>query len=215
MARQLLQNCGQAIEPFLREFFVTRWQEIDTFYPDDNLSRTEVRIRDNMQAVYIAGVIAEKVFDFGFSPRRVVRAIFLELLAEKKKEGSLVERFLSFLRDYYFINKAFFFKVTGNRVEPGGDDFRPALARDRLQARCLGYVFNDVDLGIVRSQFNQVVREFGAGNTERMILKKLKEQDKILYTGEAHIRVKKQIDGESVSLIYFPGFLDNIDDDSL
>lgn len=211
--KRLKENCGHAIEPYIREFLSFEWDKVDTFYESDELTKTEIRIRDQMQAIYIAGVLCEKVFDFGFNTREIITSIFKELIEEKREEGDIVLRFLSFLKDYYAVNKAFFFKVSDGRLHLG--DHVPDEGQEKLRAKCLGYIFNRYDLALVKSQFYLVIQEFGVGNTGRMILKKLRDQNKILCTAERHIRIKKSIEGDLVPLIYFPGFLKDIEDIAL
>ena len=209
----LKENCGHAIEPFLKAFFNFEWEKIGLFYDSDNMSRIEASIRDQMQSVYIAGIIAEEIFNFGFDPKIIVNNIFDELAKDKKEDGNIIDRFLHFLKDFYSINKAFFLKVSQGKTEAISSDFdiQDSFERQKLRSRCFGYVFNKYDLGIVRSQFNQIVQEFGVGNTSRMILKKLKDNELISTTKERNIRIRKVIEGESVELIYFPGFLRDLD----
>lgn len=206
----LLQNHGHALEVFLNEFFRSRWQDIEFFWDQKTLSRTEGRLSDLFQAVFIAGVLAERAFNFGFNPKEIVQKIFKETLAERSNEGDYTSRFLSFLADYVTRNRSFFKDIIRGTVS-SPDEYEDLESESKIKSKLFGYIFkNDqaetaYDLGVTKSDFQSIVKDWGQPVTERMLLKLLKEKGKIV-TEKDDNRVRKVINGETKALIYFKDF---------
>jgi len=108
-----MDNCGWAIEPYIQAFFDFNWKDIEPFYTDKGLTKMESRIMDQFDGFYIAGILAEEVFKFGFDPKQVVASIFNELLKKRRNEGDFLSNFLSFFSDYFNQHRNSFFNVDG------------------------------------------------------------------------------------------------------
>ena len=202
--KDLMENCGWAIEPYIQEFFDFKWKEIEPFYADKGLNKMESRIMDQFDGFYIAGILAEKVFDFGFDPKQVVTSIFDELITKRRNEGDFVSNFIAFFSDYFNQHRNSFFNV----------DVVMGSAKTTLNSnfgRCLGYVFKSdsinshYDIAISRSEFKNILKKWGNRNSERSLLNELLKRKYIISEKES-FRIRKKIDGENKSLIYFPDF---------
>lgn len=204
----LMDNYGHALEPFLQAFFSFDWSRVESFWDEGELTRIEHRMADIFQAVYIAGVLVEQVFQLGVDPKDIVKSVFKEVKKERAHEGDFISRFIAFLMDQFSANRTAFRDAFhgGNK---NLDDYR--TSERGTKAKILGYVFKerydaeDFDLGIIKSEFNGIVKAWGAGPTSRTILMELHKKNWISCEKD-NIRLRKRVDGETKPLIYFPNF---------
>jgi len=208
LRKGLMDNYGHALEPFLQAFFSFDWSRVEFFWDEGELTRVEHRMADIFQAIYIAGVLVEQVFQLGVDPKDIVRSVFKEVKKERANEGDFISRFISFLTDQLSANRSSFrdaFNGRNNNL----DDYR--TAENGFKTNILGYVFKetydaeDFDLGIIKSEFNSLVKVWGAGPTSRTLLVELRRRNWITCEKD-NIRLRKRVDGELKPLIYFPNF---------
>lgn len=204
----LMENYGHAIEPFLQAFFNFDWSRVEFFWDEGELTRTEHRVADVFQAIYIAGVLSEQVFDLGVDPKAIVKSVFKEVKRDRINEGDLISRFISFLMDQFSANRAAF-RDAVNGGSQDSDDYH--TSERGIKTKIIGYVFKerfdaeDFDLGIIKSEFNGIIKAWGAGPTSRTILMELRRKNWITCEKD-NIRLRKRVDGETKPLIYFPNF---------
>ncbi|MCG7851377.1 MAG: DUF927 domain-containing protein, partial [Methanosarcinaceae archaeon] len=206
----LLENYGHAIEPFLQAFFKFDWSRVEFFWDEDDLTRIEHRMADVFQAVYIAGFLFEQEFKIGIDPKAIVKSVFREVKNDRVKEGDFLSRFILYLTDQFSANRASFRDtVKGAFKNDNEDEYRSSEAASKT--KILGYVFKErfdsenFDLGIIKSEFNGIVKAWGAGATSRTLLMELHKRN-LIVCEKNDIRIRKRIDGEVKSLIYFPNF---------
>lgn len=204
----LMENYGHALEPFLRAFFNFDLSRVEFFWDEGELTRVEYRIADIFQAVYIAGVLFEQVFSLGVDPKAIVKSVFKEIKKERINEGDFISRFISFLMDHFSANRTTFRDAIKGGSK-NSDDYH--TSERGIKTKILGYVFKerfdaeDFDLGIIKSEFNGIVKAWGAGPTSRTILMELRRRNWITCEKD-NIRLRKRVDGETKPLIYFPNF---------
>lgn len=213
----LSENYGFAVKPFLKAVIQMdgAWKSFDYFLDELPKENVGVRLAKQMQIVYIAGKIAEDVFNFGYDPKAIVRKVFYELLEGKKQEARIAERFIDYLRDYIIENLVNFPKISED-----GELIGSKMYGNEITKPVYGFIFGR-DVGILKNQFNEIARKFSNGMKTGGII--LKELDKLGYvqtyyepsTGKKRFRTKKVVLNKPHYLVYFPDLLPADENDDL
>lgn len=205
-------NFGLDIEGFIKEIMKTDLDDMPLFYtfPHENGGGKNIDAKANflisrrnqLQPIYIAGIIAEKIFNFGYDPKEIVNKIFEEISKNVKLYTGIVDTFIPWLRDWVNQFQRNFPKIVDTLI---GDD------QKGIPNETYGYI-KDQDLCVIPSVFNScLIKDYNGGDSKaaKGILLELKNRNLIEIESPERNCKTIRVGGMTRRVVYFEDFFDN------
>lgn len=190
MEAAFTRNYGHALEPFLNTFFETQITDIEYFTDDYDLlslQGPQGRYMKQFQYIYIAAVIAERTFNFGFDPKKIINRVLRETIDQVKEGTCLAKRWLRYMYDVAQSPDPPFTLCT--KVTTGNKS-KIYVNNDRMNFRkpTIGWLIYDeqyecTDLAITRKEFDGTCLDLFGKKVSKVVLQKLASKSRLSWQG--------------------------------
>lgn len=233
LERTISNNYGLLIEPFLKKVINLRdgrtsikvklkdgavrdVSSLNGFPSYESLDTSNGKHSGNInrklksfQPVYIAGCIAEDLFDFGYDPAEIIRHIYQLIKNNILNNINRAERVIEGVKEFYLENRSNFIDITTFKgySQSESEEIKKAVNRG---IKIYGYRKGRALLIIPGIFRNQILKSVTGsdGKNANVILKELKTE-RYIETDKDRNQKNTKIAGENQRVTYFPKFFDN------